>query len=63
VNHTSPATSALPSIFPSFFGPQNELGDIVVTDLATIMFVAAVMIAITYKLKQPMVIGYIFWQA
>jgi CPA2 family monovalent cation:H+ antiporter-2 len=28
-------------------------------DLAIIMFVAAIMIAITYKLKQPMVIGYI----
>jgi CPA2 family monovalent cation:H+ antiporter-2 len=49
----------LPSIFPSFFSPQNELGDIVVMDLAIIMFVAAIMIAITYKLKQPMVIGYI----
>jgi CPA2 family monovalent cation:H+ antiporter-2 len=52
--------SALPSIFPSFFSPQTELGDIVVMDLAIIMFVAAIMIAITYKLKQPMVIGYIF---
>jgi K+:H+ antiporter len=59
VNHTAPATSTLPSIFPSFFGPQSELGDIVVMDLAIIMFVAAIMIAITYKLKQPMVIGYI----
>jgi CPA2 family monovalent cation:H+ antiporter-2 len=29
-------------------------------DLAIIMLVAAVMIAIAYKLKQPMVIGYIF---
>ena len=58
MNHTAPATSALPSIFPSFFGPQSELGDIVVMDLAIIMFVAAIMIAITYKLKQPMVIGY-----
>src|SRR5687767_15989215 len=28
-------------------------------DLAIIMFVAAIMIAIAYKLKQPMVIGYI----
>ncbi len=28
-------------------------------DLAVIMFVAAIMMAITYKLKQPMVIGYI----
>lgn len=59
MNHAAPATSALPSLFPSFFSPQNELGDIVVMDLAIIMFVAAIMIAITYKLKQPMVIGYI----
>jgi monovalent cation:H+ antiporter-2, CPA2 family len=39
---------------------QNQLGDIVVMDLAIIMVVAAVMIAIAFKLKQPMVIGYIF---
>jgi hypothetical protein len=38
---------------------QNQLGDIVVMDLAIIMLVAAVMIAIAFKLKQPMVIGYI----
>ncbi|MGI0048084.1 MAG: cation:proton antiporter, partial [Nitrososphaera sp.] len=59
MNHTAPTTSTLPSIFQSFFSPQSELGDIVVMDLAIIMFVAAIMIAITYKLKQPMVIGYI----
>ena len=39
---------------------QNQLGDIVVMDLAIIMVVAPVMIAIAFKLKQPMVIGYIF---
>ncbi len=39
---------------------QNQLVDIVVMDLAIIMVVAAVMIAIAFKLKQPMVIGYIF---
>lgn len=50
--------SALPSLLP-FFNPGSELGDIVVMDLAIIMFVAAIMIAIAYKLKQPMVIGYI----
>jgi CPA2 family monovalent cation:H+ antiporter-2 len=38
---------------------QNEFADIVVMDLAIIMVVAAVMLAITYKLRQPMVIGYI----
>lgn len=53
-------SSPLPSIFPFIPGGQNQLGDIVVMDLAIIMLVAAVMIAIAYKLKQPMVIGYIF---
>ena len=50
----------LPSILPPpplFRG--SDLGDLVVMDLAVIMFVAAIMMAITYKLKQPMVIGYI----
>lgn len=60
MNHTTSQTdSFLPSLFPPFFNPGNELGDIVVMDLAIIMFVAAVMIAIAHKLKQPMVIGYI----
>ena len=36
-----------------------ELRDIVVMDLAIIMIVAGIMIAVTLKLKQPMVIGYI----
>jgi CPA2 family monovalent cation:H+ antiporter-2 len=36
-----------------------ELKDIVVMDLAVIMVVAGIMIAITFKLKQPMIIGYI----
>ena len=53
-------SSPLPSIFPFIPGGQNQLGDIVVMDLAIIMLVAAVMIAIAYNLKQPMVIGYIF---
>lgn len=50
----------LPSILPPppLFG-GSDLGDLVVMDLAVIMFVAAIMMAITYKLKQPMVIGYI----
>jgi CPA2 family monovalent cation:H+ antiporter-2 len=53
-------SSPLPSIFPFIPSGQNQLGDIVVMDLAIIMLVAAVMIAIAFKLKQPMVIGYIF---
>jgi CPA2 family monovalent cation:H+ antiporter-2 len=55
---TASPESALPSLIP-FFSPGSELGDVVVMDLAIIMFVAAIMIAIAYKLKQPMVIGYI----
>jgi CPA2 family monovalent cation:H+ antiporter-2 len=59
VNHTTDSTT-LPSILPPppLFG-GSDLGDLVVMDLAVIMFVAAIMMAITYKLKQPMVIGYI----
>jgi monovalent cation:H+ antiporter-2, CPA2 family len=49
----------LTSFFPSLVSGQNEFADIVVMDLAIIMVVAAVMLAITYKLRQPMVIGYI----
>ena len=60
MNHTGAANGTLPSIIPAqIFGPGAELGDIVVMDLAVIMLVAALMIAIAYKLKQPMVIGYI----
>jgi len=55
---TASPEPALPSLLP-YFNPGSELGDIVVMDLAIIMFVAAIMIAIAYKLKQPMVMGYI----
>ncbi|MGI0012240.1 MAG: cation:proton antiporter [Nitrososphaera sp.] len=58
MNHTAPTTS-LQSLFPSFTGGQNELGEIVVMDLAIIMVVAAIMLAVTRKIKQPMVIGFI----
>ena len=61
MNHTASETpSPLPTIFPFIPSGQNQLGDIVVMDLAIIMLVAAIMIAIAFKLKQPMVIGYIF---
>jgi monovalent cation:H+ antiporter-2, CPA2 family len=60
VNHTATGSSPLPSIFPFIPSGQNQFADIVVMDLAIIMVVAAVMIAIAFKLKQPMVIGYIF---
>jgi CPA2 family monovalent cation:H+ antiporter-2 len=60
VNHTATGSSPLPSIFPFIPSGENQLADIVVMDLAIIMLVAAVMIAIAFKLKQSMVIGYIF---
>ena len=47
------------SLFPQFFTIGNNPIDFVVQDIAVIMVVAAIMLAITYKLKQPMVIGYI----
>jgi monovalent cation:H+ antiporter-2, CPA2 family len=51
---------SLPHFFPSpeltpSFSPSN----FIVQDFAIIMIVAAVMLMITYKLRQPMVIGYI----
>ena len=62
MNHTAAidTSSPLPSIFPFIPSGQNQFADIVVMDLAIIMLVAAVMIAIAFKLKQPMIIGYIF---
>lgn len=60
MNHTAIGTSPLPSIFPFIPSGQNQFADIVVMDLAIIMLVAAVMITIAFKLKQPMIIGYIF---
>ena len=63
MNHTSiPGTDS--SSFPPFFqnpGLSSELSpsNFIVQDFAVIMIVAAIMLIITYKLKQPMVIGYI----
>jgi CPA2 family monovalent cation:H+ antiporter-2 len=57
VNHTGSGTTD--SIFPQIFTPGSEPIDFVVQDFAVLMVVAAVMLAITFKLKQPMVIGYI----
>ncbi len=61
VNHTAAATttSAGNTLFPQFFNIGNDPIDFVVQDIAVIMVVAAIMLAITFKLKQPMVIGYI----
>lgn len=56
MNHTS--TSSLPQIFSSNGSPVI-ISDTIVQDFAVIMIVAAIMILLTYKLKQPMVLGYI----
>jgi len=60
VNHTATSSSPFPSLFPFIPSGENQFADIVVMDLAIIMLVAAAMIVIAFKLKQPMVIGYIF---
>lgn len=63
MNHTSiPGTDS--SSFPQFFqnpGLSSSLppSNFIVQDFAVIMIIAAIMLIITYKLKQPMVIGYI----
>lgn len=47
------------SLFPQFFTIGDDPIGFVVQDIAVIMVVAAIMLAITFKLRQPMVIGYI----
>lgn len=62
MNHTTTEQTGvieLRSVLPSFFNGGSELNDIFVMDLAVIMVVAAIMLGITYKIKQPMVIGFI----
>ena len=60
VNLTGSAIGAVSnSLFPQIFTIGSDPIDFAVQDIAIIMIVAAVMLAITYKLKQPMVIGYI----
>jgi monovalent cation:H+ antiporter-2, CPA2 family len=60
VNHTN--TTSITSSLPQGFSPSGSsplLSDTIVQDFAVIMIVAAVMLLLTYKLKQPMVLGYI----
>ncbi len=59
MNPAGTITGAASALLPQFFSIGNDPLDFVVQDIAVIMIVAAVMLAITYKLKQPMVIGYI----
>ena len=49
------APSSIQSLFPSIFG--HEFRELIIMDLAILMVVAAIMLAVTRKLKQPMVIG------
>ena len=56
MNHSS--TSSLPPIL-SPNGSPSIISDTIVQDFAVIMIVAAIMVLLTYKLKQPMVLGYI----
>jgi monovalent cation:H+ antiporter-2, CPA2 family len=58
VNHSSTAISLYPPIF-STSGSQSLGSDTIVQDFAVIMIVAALMLLLTHKLKQPMVLGYI----
>jgi CPA2 family monovalent cation:H+ antiporter-2 len=58
MNHTS--TSSLPQLFsPDGSSPAPLLPDTIVQDFAVIMIVAAIILLVTYRLKQPMVLGYI----
>jgi monovalent cation:H+ antiporter-2, CPA2 family len=53
-------SSSFPQFFPSpDLSPSLSPSNFIVQDFAVIMVVAAIMLIITYKLKQPMVIGYI----
>jgi CPA2 family monovalent cation:H+ antiporter-2 len=58
VNHGLAAIPLFPSIF-STSGSQTLGSDTIVQDFAVIMIVAALMLLLTHKLKQPMVLGYI----
>src|SRR5919198_5103151 len=59
VNHTAAVTSAGNTLFPQLFNVGSDPVDFVVQDIAVIMVVAAIMLPFTFKLRQPMVIGYI----
>jgi CPA2 family monovalent cation:H+ antiporter-2 len=50
---------SLPQSSSPGLSPEGTLSPFFIQDFAVIMIVAAVMLAVTYKLKQPMVIGYI----
>jgi CPA2 family monovalent cation:H+ antiporter-2 len=59
VSYSAAIKQAGETLFPQFFNFGSEPIEFVVQDIAVIMVVAAVMLALTFKLRQPMVIGYI----
>jgi len=59
VSYSAAIKQAGESLFPQIFTVGTDRIDFVIQDIAIIMVVAAIMLAITFKLKQPMVIGYI----
>ncbi|HEX7208117.1 MAG TPA: cation:proton antiporter [Nitrososphaeraceae archaeon] len=58
MNHSS-ISSSLPQISSPSIPSLPLLPDTIVQDFAVIMIVAAIMVLLTHKLKQPMVLGYI----
>jgi CPA2 family monovalent cation:H+ antiporter-2 len=52
-------TTTLPERLLPFLNVGDEISTIVIFDLAIIMVIAAVMAAISFRLKQPMILGYI----
>jgi K+:H+ antiporter len=59
VSYSAAIKQAGESLFPQLFTIGSDPIDLVVQDIAIIMIVAAIMLAIAFKLRQPMVIGYI----
>jgi monovalent cation:H+ antiporter-2, CPA2 family len=52
-------SSFLPSPSPPGLLPESSISPFFIQDFAVIMIVAAIMLGITYKLRQPMVLGYL----
>jgi CPA2 family monovalent cation:H+ antiporter-2 len=51
--------SILPSSSSPGLLPESSVSPFFIQDFAVIMIVAAIMLGITYKLRQPMVLGYL----
>jgi CPA2 family monovalent cation:H+ antiporter-2 len=59
VNYSAAIKQTAESLFPQLFTIGDNPIEFVIQDIAVIMVVAAIMLAITFKLRQPMVIGYL----